>query len=328
MRGKELIGVDEVIFALARSDLPHGFVFEKKKWDSPLMCRAEFMALSQRDGKIFVSINLPRFLRKTNKHPFRVSETRACGEMVSYVLSFLSSYGLENAQVQTAEVNLTLNVAKYTTTDQVLRLFNYCFDKQDYGKSFAAFSSVKRLGLATHTKRMECVKTQKSADGSHLLKIYDKNEQLGIVNGQELLRIEMVIQRRELFRLFEDRSLEGIINDDGINKLVGYFCKTWMEYTAPRINKYRKGVQKELERQLALSAERCSRGFAFDAFTFVSGYYFLDADVLKRGISAFCRKTGRRSSQTSIYNNLITRYDFIPSGIDDVFEIIKKICTK
>ncbi len=329
MKGKELIGLDTIEFGIALADLPTGFQLRKREHRSPLSCKANYIELRRTDKKIIVAVNLPRFLRMDNRKPFSLADTRCCGEMVQDVLMFLTECGIgENVFVSTAEVNITLDIAEYSRVSDVLRLFLYAFDGESYGKTFSCFNAVKLPRMAIHIKRLESIKTGRSADGSHLLKIYDKGAEMGIIDGRELLRLEMVIHGRMLKKLFIDRTVGGVICEEGIASLVSFFCKRWADYTYPRIRKYRKAVCRELERKLHQTAEQSKRGFAVEAFAWVSNFYFLDTDVLKRAVVRFCKQAERRNSQSAIFNNLVEKFDYVPRGITAVLHKIDAICSQ
>lgn len=326
---KELLGLDTIEFGIALADLPSRFQLHMREHRSPLSCKSNYIELRRTDKKIIVAVNLPRFLRMDNAKPFSLADTRCCGEMVQDILMFLAECDIsDDVLISTAEVNITLDIAEFSRVSDVLRLFLYAFDGESYGKAFACFNAVKLPRMAIHTKRLESLKTGRSTDGSHLLKVYDKGAEMGIIDGRELLRLEMVVQGRMLKKLFADRTVGGVICEKGIASLVSFFCTTWTEYTYPRIKKYRKAVCRELERKLCQTAERYKRGFAVEAVAWVSNFYFVDADVLKWGVVRFCKQTERRNSQSAIFNNLVDRFDYVPSGITAVLHKIDAVCSR
>lgn len=198
----------------------------------------EFGSVETKDGKALIQLNFPKFVRQNNVEPFSLTdmirlEILKCNleEQLQRLFGNIS----EN-RLTSIECNITQLVCGEQTCEQVnhvLRLLNACTlskraDKQN--KLFVNSAKDNRYqmnvsGVVTH-----------SVKGRYVLKAYNKYFQIWkdceMHNeiSEDLLRIEIVMQKRTLKKLFNDKlSINHILQRKSLIAIMNEYKRIYSE---------------------------------------------------------------------------------------------------
>jgi len=194
----------------------------------------EFGTVEMKKGKIYICINLPKFVRNNNIKPFSISDinmleiiNRDIEQALRKALNGIieNSTDVLAATVKSLECNITQHVSPNSTCAQVLNLINRSFH-EGTNKVYQGSSTDCKY----HKKDESVIINRKNY---YILKCYDKSLEQRTSGNKEikdgLLRIEVIMQKRILKKLFSDKStIRNILTEQGLIKIIDEYKRIFI----------------------------------------------------------------------------------------------------
>lgn len=178
----------------------------------------QYGEIQNRKGKLALVLCLPRYERQDNIIPYRLIDAvkiELLRNDIDVALAEILKANEFNSKLKSIELNITKETHGKSTCNDVIKLMNNSFLNQTkQNKLFVTAEQGNPLkqvidGVCTHTVR-----------GQYILKAYNKSKKEGI-KKKEILRIELVLQNKQIKKLFGDKvSLKDILNNKSIISLL------------------------------------------------------------------------------------------------------------
>jgi len=179
-------------------------------------------------GKIYLSVNLPKFIRGDNVKAFSVMDMIKLDTIRDdLVITLKNLFGDEfESKLTSIECNITQKVSGDSTCSQVLNLINRSF----YDETNVVYQ--RASSKCRHLKENETVIIR--SKNYYVLKCYNKSlEQWksgnkGVEGG--ILRIEIVLQDRAITKLFGKKtSISDVLQRKGLEKVIEEYRRIFVE---------------------------------------------------------------------------------------------------
>lgn len=213
----------------------------------------QYGSIETRDGKVFLVLNLPRFIRGKNVHPFSYQDRERLEEIYENCRESLKElFGIEVAtELCKIECNITHKTMGQATTSDVLNflckaMLSGCKDNIKY----VGPDKYCPLKEETHTT---IIKKKHYWVG----KFYDKSEQqrkklidqgkMPVGVTPNLLRIEIIMVERTLTKLFgKNKSLSDVFSEESLIKILKEYNRIFGECFSKYETQYLNGCVSKL----------------------------------------------------------------------------------
>ena len=324
-------GIDSANFELILNGV-HGDITIKNR---PLQSKQgiRFGWVNCVDGVAKVSLNFPKFTQTDNVHPFQPMSTLKL-EMLKYnleeQLKGIFGHGeIATSRLKSIECNITQRVCGKQSCEQVnnvLRLLGVSMlskraDQQN--KLFVNASKNNRYkmsvtGVVTH-----------SVNGRYVLKAYDKylqalREDVTDCEVEEgLLRIEIIMQKRTLTKLFGDKlSISEILQQESLLAIMNEYKRIYVNeiyngYVERCIEHNSQEVFEELQK--AKTAHYITETIAQNK------EIIYDVEILRRALKKYYKLKNMPDNSRMIIHKLAKKYE-IPTDVLATLEEFAKSC--
>lgn len=283
------------------------------------------------NGVAKVDFNFPKFIHETNVNPFQpTSEFKVKILKRSLEEQLKGIFGdITVNKIKTIEVNISQKVCGPQTCEQVnhvLRLLNASMLSKRADKQNKLYVNASK---DNNYKMCVTGTVSHSVNGRYVVKCYNKHFQAlrdGVTNckaTEGLLRIEIIMQKRTLIKLFKDKlSISDILQIDSLLAIMNEYKKIYINeilngYVAHCIDASADKIFEELQKATTSN---------FITETIAKNKEIIyDVEILRRGLKKYYKFKNMPDNSRVIVHKLAKKYE-IPTDVMATLEEFAKSC--